>query len=68
MTIEEMITEVLEWGLKPKTITTDAWYSSRKNLKFFKNKELEFLTGIAKNRLCTWTLIITRQASGQVEV
>ncbi|AUB43347.1 IS4 transposase (plasmid) [Nostoc flagelliforme CCNUN1] len=49
----EMITEVLEWGLKPKAITTDAWYSSLKNLKFFKNKELEFLTGIAKNRLCS---------------
>ncbi|MCC5633828.1 transposase [Nostoc sphaeroides CHAB 2801] len=51
--LREMITEVLEWGLKPKAITTDAWYSSRKNLKFFKNKELEFLTGIAKNRLCS---------------
>ena len=51
--LREMITEVLEWGLKPKAITTDAWYSSRKNLKFFKNKELEFLIGIAKNRLCS---------------
>ena len=48
-----MITEVLVWGLKPKAVTTDAWYSSQKNLKFFKNKELEFLTGIAKNRLCS---------------
>jgi Transposase DDE domain len=51
--LREMITEVWEWGLKPKAITTDAWYSSRKNLKFFKNKGLEFLTGIAKNRLCS---------------
>lgn len=34
-------------------MTTDAWYSSQKNLKFFKNKGLEFLTGIAKNRLCS---------------
>jgi hypothetical protein len=50
--LREMITEVLEWGLKPHAVTTDAWYSSRKNLKFFKNKELKFLTGIAKNRLC----------------
>ena len=27
--------------------------SSNKNLKLFKNKGLEFLTGIAKNRLCS---------------
>jgi hypothetical protein len=39
--------------LKPKAVTTDAWYSSRKNLKFLKNRGLEFLTGIAKNRLCS---------------
>jgi hypothetical protein len=49
----EMITEVLGWGLKPKTVTTDAWYSSKKNLKFFKDKDLGFLTGIAKNRSCS---------------
>ncbi|MCL6755263.1 transposase, partial [Nostoc sp. CCCryo 231-06] len=51
--LRDMITEVLVWGLEPKTVTTDAWYSSNKNLKFFKNQGLEFLTGIAKNRLCS---------------
>ncbi len=51
--LREMITEVLDWGWQPKTVTTDAWYSSQKNLKFFKDKELEFLTGIAKNRSCS---------------
>ncbi|WP_225893012.1 transposase [Nostoc sphaeroides] len=51
--LREMITEVLVWGLQPYTVTTDAWYSSHKNLKFFKNKELQFLTGIAKNRSCS---------------
>lgn len=51
--LREMITEVLAWGLKPKIVTTDAWYSSQKNLKFLKDKELEFLTGIAKNRSCS---------------
>jgi hypothetical protein len=39
--------------LEPQAVTTDAWYSSQRNLKFFKNKELEFLTGIAKNRSCS---------------
>lgn len=51
--LREMITEVLAWGLEPKTVTNDAWYSSQKNLKFLKNKGLEFLTGIAKNRSCS---------------
>jgi hypothetical protein len=51
--LREMITEVLDWGLKPKTVTTDTWYSSQQNLKFLKNKQLGFLTGIAKNRSCS---------------
>lgn len=45
-----MITEVLEWGLQPKIVTGDAWYSSRGNLKFLKNQGLGFLVGVAKNR------------------
>jgi hypothetical protein len=51
--LREMITEVLNWGLKPKTVTTDAWYSSRENLRFIKDKGLGFLMGIAKNRSCS---------------
>jgi len=46
----EMITEVLSWGLMPKMVTSDAWYSSQENLKFLKDKELGLLMGIAKNR------------------
>ena len=48
--LREMITEVLGWGLTPSMVTTDAWYSSRENLKFLKNKELGGLMGVAKNR------------------
>lgn len=51
--LREMIAEVLDWGLQPKIVTTDAWYSSRENLKFLKNKDLGYLMGIAKNRLCS---------------
>lgn len=51
--LREMITEVLDWGLKPKIVTTDAWYSSQENLKLLKNKQLGFLTGVAKNRSCS---------------
>ena len=49
--LREMVEEVIEWGIQPLNITTDSWYSSRKNLKFFRNKRLGFLVGIAKNRL-----------------
>ena len=48
-----MIQRVLSeksWGLQPKIVTGDSWYSSRDNLKFLKNQELGFLMGIAKNR------------------
>ena len=51
--LREMIAEILGWGLKPETVTTDAWYSSKDNIKFFKDKGLTFLTGIAKNRSCS---------------
>ena len=37
-----LITEVLVWGLEPKTVTTDAWYSSRKNLKSLKRANTNF--------------------------
>lgn len=46
----EMIAEVLGWGLKPKVVTTDAWYAGRENLKFLKNKDLGLLMGVAKKR------------------
>lgn len=49
--LREMIEEVIDWGIQPIKLTTDSWYSSRKNLKFFRDKGLDFLVGIAKNRL-----------------
>ena len=47
----EMVAEVLAWGLVPASITTDAWYASRQNLRFLKDQNLTVLMGIAKNRL-----------------
>lgn len=46
----EMLIEVLKWGLKPKIITGDSWYSSVENLKFLRNQKLGFLFGIESNR------------------
>jgi hypothetical protein len=48
-----MIAEVESWGLTPKFVTGDSWYSNRENLQFLKNKELGFLMGVAKNRKVT---------------
>ena len=48
--LRDMIAEVLDWGLQPKMVTTDAWYSSQDNLKLLKDKELGLMMGIAKNR------------------
>ena len=48
--LREMVCEVISWGIKASYITTDSWYSSKQNLKFFKNQGLNFGVGLAKNR------------------
>ena len=49
--LQEMLQEVLAWGLQPITFTSDAWYASKANLNLLKDVQLGFLVGIAKNRL-----------------
>jgi len=46
----EMVVEVTEWGLKPRLVTGDSWYSGVENLKFLRNQKLGFLFGVEKNR------------------
>jgi len=48
---QEMVKEVLCWGLRPKMVTGDSWYASTANFKFLRNQELNFLFGIEKNGL-----------------
>lgn len=48
---QEMVKEVLFWGLLPKVVTGDSWYASTANFKFLRNQELSFLFGIEKNRI-----------------
>ena len=45
-----MLTEVMDWGVKPRIVTGDSWYSGVENLKFLRNQKLGFLFGIEKNR------------------
>jgi Transposase DDE domain len=47
---QEMLLEVIAWGLNPRIVTGDSWYSGTENLKFLKNQKLGFLFGIEKNR------------------
>jgi hypothetical protein len=47
---QEMLIEVIAWGVKPRLVTGDSWYSGTENLKFLINQKLGFLFGIEKNR------------------
>ncbi len=40
----------MSWGVKPRRVTGDSWYSGVENLKFLRNQNLGFLFGIEKNR------------------
>lgn len=46
----EMLAEVLDWGLKPKFVTGDSWYSCVRNLKTIKNHQTGFMFAVEKNR------------------
>lgn len=48
---QEMLAEVLAWGLRPAFVTGDSWYSCVKNLKTIKNHRLGFLFAVENNRL-----------------
>lgn len=46
----EMLAQVLAWGLKPRYVTGDSWYSSASNLKAVKNHGLGLMFAIESNR------------------
>ena len=48
---QEMLVEVLAWGLEPAFVTGDSWYSSQDNLKMIKNHHRGFLFALESNRL-----------------
>ena len=47
---QEMLVEVLSWGLSPSWITGDSWYSSIGNMKFIRKRGFNFMFGIENNR------------------
>jgi hypothetical protein len=40
-----MVSEKINWGVKPKIVTGDSGYSGVENLKFLKHQKLGFLFG-----------------------
>ena len=59
---QEMLAEVLAWGLKPAFVTGDSWYAGVKNLKTVKKHRMGFLFAIESNRTVslekgTWTQV-----------
>ena len=47
---QDMMDEVLSWGLKPAFVTGDSWYSGVPNLKKVKNHQVGFMFAIESNR------------------
>ena len=47
---QEMLNEVISWGLKPAFVTGDAWYSGTPNLKKVKNHQAGFMFAVESNR------------------
>ena len=47
---QDMLDEVLAWGLEPAMVTGDSWYSGVDNLKRIKNHQLGWLFALESNR------------------
>jgi len=48
---QDMLDELLLWGLEPAMVTGDSWYSCVKNLKRIKNHSMGLMFGVESNRL-----------------
>jgi DDE family transposase len=47
---QEMLAEVLAWGLRPVFVTADSWYACEKNLKTVKHHGMGFVFAVESNR------------------
>ncbi len=48
---QDMLTEVLAWGLEPAFVTGDSWYSCVSNPKLIRNHQIGLLFALESNRL-----------------
>lgn len=61
---QEMLAEVLQWGLHPAFVTADSWYACEKNLKTVKYHQMGFVFAVEGNRTVsvekgTWAQVQT---------
>jgi len=66
----EMLAEVLAWGLRPRFVTGDCWYSGGDNLKRVRHHPMGFLFAVESNRLVsieqgTWTQVARLDIPGE---
>lgn len=47
---QDMLAQVLAWGLRPAFVTGDSWYSCEKNLKTVKNHQMGLMFAVEANR------------------
>lgn len=52
---QEMVDEVLSWGVRPAIVTADAWYASADNMKFLDARSIAWLFGLKENRIVSET-------------
>ena len=60
---QDMLAEVLAWGLRPAFTTGDSWYSCEKNLKTVKNHRMGLMFAVQANR----TVSVEKSAWVQVQ-
>lgn len=48
--LQQMVSQVIQWGIQPARFTADSWYASLENLKFLRNQEISFQIGLKSNR------------------
>jgi hypothetical protein len=48
---QEMLEEVLAWGLRPAFVTADSWYACEQNLKTVRNYGIGFMIAVENNRI-----------------
>jgi hypothetical protein len=58
---QDMLAEVLAWGLRPAFTTGDSWYACEKNLKKVKNHQMGFVFAVESNR----TVSVAKGAGAQ---
>jgi hypothetical protein len=52
---QEMVDEVIGWGMQPSFVTADAWYGSLGNMKFLRDHQIDWLFGMKENRIVSET-------------